>query len=283
MHAILKFGIIGLVVILCAALPTQARSEGSSVLFVSPNRLLIPSADKITEINVSNKSDVARRYDIEVVDQAMNDDGLTQRVETFEYSAKRMLRFVPKRFTLQPGERQTVRIMAQRPSDLADGDYHSHMLFREVPLSDLDKADLATERGTEKSAQFEVRALYGVAVPVIVQHGKIEAEMNLGAVNYIPASDGAPAHLAVELTRTGNAEASGHLKIEFQKEGSPAIALITGQWIPIYREQPKIARRIPLTALPNGESLSGGIVTLTLTRDQPPEGTDPVIVKTVRF
>lgn len=236
----------------------------STILFVSPSRVQISSGENVASINVANQSNEERRYDLTVVDQVMNADGLTSREETFEYSAKRMLRFVPKRFTLKPGERQIVRVMARRPDSLTDGDYHSHLLFREVPLGKQSKDDVEAERSQQK-VQFEIRALYGIAVPIIVQKGAISSDLDLGNAYYVPASDGAPAHLAVELNRTGNAEAAGRLYVEWMPTGGgEAVELINSLWVPVYREVDMLTKRIPLNNLPSGVNLSAGKVVITL-------------------
>jgi hypothetical protein len=67
----------------------------SSILFVAPHRIVIASHERIAVINVANKSNEILRYDLAMIDQVMNDQGLTQRRDNFEYSARRMLRFVP--------------------------------------------------------------------------------------------------------------------------------------------------------------------------------------------
>lgn len=248
-------------VLLLAPLSAFAQS---TILFVSPSRVQIASDENIASINVANQSEEERRYDLTVVDQVMNEDGLTSRKETFDYSAKRMLRFVPKRFTLKPGERQIVRVMARRPQDLPDGDYHSHLLFREVPLGQKSKADIEAER-SEQKVQFEIRALYGIAVPVIVQKGAISSDIDLGNAYYVPASDGAPAHLAVELERSGNAEGAGRLYVEYVPgEGGEPVEVTPSLWIPIYREVDTLTKRIPLANLPEGVNLSSGKIVLTL-------------------
>jgi hypothetical protein len=235
----------------------------SAILYVSPNRVTLAPQTDIAVLNVSNQSDEERRYDLTMVEQIMTNEGMTARVDQFEYSAKRMLRFVPKRFTLKPGERQTVRVMAKRPANLEDGDYHSHLLFREIPVGKQTKEELQAERSDENKAQFDIRAVYGVAVPIIVQKGTLSSEMHLGNASYVPAADGAPAHLAVELLRSGNAEASSRLLAVYHPASGEDVVLADNLWIPIYREVDNVTKRFPLDKISNG--LSGGKVSLTLT------------------
>lgn len=245
---------------LASAMPAWAQS---AILYVSPNRVTFSSDENIEVLNVSNQSEEERRYDLTVVEQVMTTEGLTQRLDQFEFSAKRMLRFVPKRFSLKPGERQTVRVMAKRPSDLSDGDYHSHLLFREIPVEAKSKAEIEAERSGNGKAQFDIRAVYGVAVPIIVQSGTIQSNLTIEGASYIPASDGAPAHLAVRLNRSGNAEASGRLVATYKPASGKAITLVDNLWVPVYREIDHVIKRFPLNQISGG--LRGGKVILTLT------------------
>lgn len=258
-----------------------AQNE-NSILFVAPNRVVIASKEDIAVVNVSNRSSEARRYDLTVVDQIMNAEGMTKRVDDFPYSAKRLLRFQPKRFTLQPGERQVIRIMARREKDLAAGDYHSHILFREVPLSIDDKKTMEQE-AKETKTQFEIRTLYGVAIPVIVQNGEISSKLELVEANYVPAADGMPDHIAVDLKRSGNAEASGILRVRFEKTGQAPININNDQWIPVYREVDNVTRRVPLNNMPKDLSLKGGKMIVEMFPGvSPTEGVEPTSLEPVR-
>ena len=249
----------------------------SSVLFVAPHRVVIKSDEKVEVVNVANKSDKTHRYDLTLIDQVMNDQGQTLRQDTFEYSVKRMVRFVPKRFTLKPGERQVVRIMVKRPADLADGDYHSHLLFREVPLSVEDKKDLKDERedSGEKKATFEIRALYGIAVPIIVQQGKLESDIALNDVKIVPASDKAPQSVSIDLTRSGNAEAAVQVAVKYVKPtGGDPVELTSPVWVRMYREVERVTKTIEMKDLPEGVKLAGGKLVVSLTKQAGTAGSE---------
>jgi hypothetical protein len=249
-----------------AAAPAAApvvKSEGS-VLFVAPNRLTITPDSRSDVLNVSNKSEEERRYDLMLIDQVMGPNGVTQRMETFNYSAKPMLKFQPKRFTLKPGESQVVRVVVERPAGQPDGDYHSHLLFREVPLSLKDKA--AQPEPAQKTVSFEIRTLYGIAIPVVVQTGKVSSDITLDDAKIGMAEDGKTRNLAVTFSRLGNAEAVGKFAIEYVAPGKQPVPVIDTQWLRIYHEVDKITRQFDLTYLP--ADAKGGKFVLTLVKDE---------------
>ena len=248
---------------------TQVSAAGGegAVLFVAPHRLIIPSTEKVSILNLSNKSNEARRYDLTIIDQVMDKNGVTQLKDTFDYSAKRMVKFVPKRFTLQPGEQQTVRVMVERPANLPDGDYHSHLLFREVPLSVKDKAQLEAERKAveQKSVSFEIRTLYGIGVPLVVQQGKIVEDLNLGDIKLGMMPDGKQRSLNIDFLRTGNSEAAAQLKAEYVQPGKAPVSVIDPQWVRVYREVDKISKDIPLKV---PEGAKGGKIVISLVKSE---------------
>lgn len=221
---------------------TMAQEQGS-ILYVSPSRVVIDPAEKIQTLTVSNRSAVERRYDISVIDQVMTEQGVTQRVDTFDYSAKRMLRFVPKRFTLKPGERQIIRVMVRRPADLADGDYHSHMLFREIPVQNKSPDQLMSDTPAGK-ASFEIKTLYGLAVPVVVEQGVVQADMQLVDAQILKNPDGPV--LAISMQRSGNGEASRYITADVISAGGQRTPLMPGQWVRMYREVDQISKMIDM-------------------------------------
>ena len=220
-----------------AAFGVATYATASTLLFIAPHRVVISPDQRTTEVTVANQSDYKRRYEISMIDSVMTETGATKRVDTFEYSAKRMVRYVPRAVILEPGERQTVRLMVRRPKDLADGDYHSHLLFREKPL----EQEKPQEGEKERKFSFEVGAQYGVAIPVIVQQGTVESAVKVAEVS--KHAEGKA--LTIKFDRQGNAEASAYLRA-FKVTGGTEVAISAPLWVRIYREVNSITRDVPL-------------------------------------
>lgn len=234
----LWFKVLGLAALLGGGFVADASAN--SLLFIAPHRVVIAPDQRTTEVTVANQSEAKRRYEITMIDSVMLETGATKRVDTFEYSAKRMVRYVPRAVELAPGERQTVRLMVRRPKDLADGDYHSHLLFREKAVEEPQAAD----GEKEQKFSFQVGAQYGVAIPVIVQQGTVESAVTVGDV---AKTEGPRAGLAVTFNRAGNAEAGAYLRV-FHVDGGTEKAISAPMWVRIYREVDSITRNIPLMA-----------------------------------
>jgi fimbrial chaperone protein len=255
---------------LLSAAPAGAAENEGSVLFVAPQRLVLGPADRVGVLNVENRSTQERRYDISIIEQVMGPDGVTQRADKAPYSIKSMVHYVPRRFSLKPAERQTVRIALSRPAGLADGDYHSHMMFREVPLEqpkDKPAPDApAADKPDGRTVTFDIQTLYGLGVPIVVQQGKIVSDMDLGEAKPGMAPDGKLHQVAVDFARSGNAEAVAKLKIDYVQDGKSPVPATTPQWIHMYHEVDKITKSIVLNTLP--PDARDGKLVISLIRDE---------------
>ncbi|MFH1157895.1 MAG: hypothetical protein V1721_03295 [Pseudomonadota bacterium] len=268
-HASLFILVFMLSVLTLGSSQVPAAGTEGAVLFVAPHRLIIAPDEKVSMLSISNKSSETRRYDLTLIEQVMDKTGVTQRKDTFDYSVKRMIKFMPRRFSLQAGEQQTVRVIVQRPENLPDGDYHSHLLFREVPLNVKDKAQLEEERKAaeeQKTVSFEIRTLYGIGVPVIVQQGTIVADLSLGDPKLVRTGDDKRSRLSLDFTRTGNSESAGLLKAEYVQTGKAPVPVMDPQWIRVYREVDQISRDFPLINIP--EDAKGGKIVVSLIKDE---------------
>lgn len=232
------------------------RPEGVvSVISVTPHRLVIPAGSKTGIVSVVNKSEKERRYTLRMADQVMDESGATWLQDGFIYSAAGMTKFVPKEFSVQPGQRQVVRVLVSRPEGLADGDYHSHLVFSEIQPGEEDKKEVGSKK-----------APYGIAMPLVIQQGRIDSAIAIGDVRLGGGVFGQPRLLTVELTRQGNAEATGKISARYLREGHAPVDLVRPQRVYLYREVKKIRREFRLSKLP--EDAAGGKIVVYLMRDE---------------
>lgn len=211
-----------------------------ALLFVSPLRVEMKPGEETSVITVTNKTDTTRRYRVELTDQVMNAEGVLETQETFPYSAKRMLRFMPRRVVLEAGQRQVVRIMARKPGDLPAGDYHTHLLFEEEKASaSLGKEVSAT--APAKGLVLDLGTTYGVAIPVVLQHGELSSSLVMTDVQVKRRADGQPSDILAAFQRNGNAEASGMLTVT-----TGDVNLVSPRRVRVYREVNDVVISLPL-------------------------------------
>ncbi len=210
-------------ILLCANLLMAAPAAASSLLF-SPTRITLKNGDQATVLKVKNISDEKLHYLIKIKDYVMSEDGVTSPVEHFPYSAKRHIRFAPTKLTLEPGERQAIRIMLKPRLDLPHGSYHSHMFFEEVMPTGAD--------GTEYIASDDVK--YVAALPVTIHFGKVESSIQITAAKHTQYPH--KHQLDIELSRSGNGQGYAVIENTYIDENGTETALSADIKRRIYRE-----------------------------------------------
>lgn len=236
-YSMVLWGVAALVLVMAGVVPVQA--EG--LLSVAPLRIFLSDTQTSEVLTLSNRSGKEQTFKVTMEDQVMHEDGNIVSMDDFPYSAKRMLRFMPRQITLQPGQRQTVRVMAIPPEGLAEGEYHTHLLFDEVIKQ---KTEEATELGASQPGfKMKMEAAHSVGIPLIYRHGKITAELTLKAGKLVVQKNNRPA-VQVTLERSGNGEASGQVRVV--EVGKEDVNLVPQRNMHVYREADKVTITLPM-------------------------------------
>ena len=107
--------------------------QASANLLINPTRVSLAHGERSTEITLINTSQVTNTYRMEWVEKQAKQGGgyddLTDEQAARFPTSSQMIRFSPRQVTLAPNERQTVRIAVRRPSDLAEGEYHTNVVM----------------------------------------------------------------------------------------------------------------------------------------------------------
>lgn len=255
-----KFTSVLLLCLTLAALAPLAQAQNVP-LFVSPQRVIISEDDRTASVSLTNKSDRPRKYQVILVDQAMGETGTTSIVDTFPFSAKRMLRYQPREVTIAAGQRQIVRLQVRRPQGLEAGDYHTHILFEEeeikAPIPDTDAPD-------EGAFAVKISTTYGLAIPVVIQQGEQTGSMAFHSVKLdVPATPETPKReLHLKLEHLGNSEALGNLEATFVDDTGETQSIIAPRNVRLYREVETANIAIPILAAYAASDLPPITVTL---------------------
>ena len=128
------------------------------IIFEGPKR-----ADFITLINESNKP---KTYRIVWREMTMDPQtGLRKKTDSeiaqTQYKVSDMVKYSPRRITVQPRQTQEIRLMLRRPNGLPDGEYRSHLLIREERQT---KNTVNNSGGN--ASNVDIRTLPGISLPV---------------------------------------------------------------------------------------------------------------------
>lgn len=218
------------VLILTLFVTTSVQAE--KVLFFSPTRVLLNDKDRVETISITNLSKYARSYNISVENLVMTEEGVTAQVEHFDYSAKRMLRFVPRKFDLQPNQRQTVRIMSRIPPDAGDGDYHAHLRF----LENISRGAALNEKPQEGNSSMQAYLSYAAAIPVVISHGRVETGVGMKDVRVETGEKRNDITVKMRVTRDGNGQGVAYFDTNYVAPSGTESTATVRRTAYIYRE-----------------------------------------------
>lgn len=198
-----------LALVLLTAFGSAPVRAGVGDLLVAPQRIVL-NGGRGTELILTNVGEEVATYRISVELKRMLPDGSIAAVaEPSPEQAKvqDMILYAPRRITLPPNQPQSIRVVARVPQGLPDGEYRVHMLFRAIPTP-----RPASPKDKEvKGIAFEIRPIYGVAIPVIVRLGNLQARAGIANVR-LTTDKGKPA-VALDLSRHGSRSTYGEVRV----------------------------------------------------------------------
>ncbi|MEM7170398.1 MAG: hypothetical protein AAF530_09515 [Pseudomonadota bacterium] len=246
---ILSLSSFALLFALMVGLPTGGMA-GPGDLLVSPVRVVMEGRDRSAELTLVNRSDETATYRITVENRRMREDGSFEEIQqarSDELLAEELVRYAPRRITLQPGTPQTIRLLLRKPRDLAEGEYRSHLMFRAVP-DEQAGTTLAQEEEDNDGISIRLIPIYGITIPVIVRHGDLQADVAVTDARLGMATSGSERPvLAVTLERSGARSVYGDITITAaSSDASDATVLAQIRGIAVYAPNARRVLEIPL-------------------------------------
>ncbi len=232
--------------LLIFVLPAQARID------IVPQKILIDSRERNGELTVLNLMNVPGTFRLAIENFKQDEKGVYEDIKKplhSNFDPKKIVRFSPRQFTIEPGGRQKIRLSLRKPADLPEGEYRFHIKAIRV-IQDEDRWN------TNPSA-VNITANIGVTIPVIVRHGNISAKASISNPKLVQASQTKTAkpeiHLNIE--RVGNSSTLGMLEVLWQPTGEKArrIGRITN--MNVFTDIDKRFVQMPLYEMPSGRGV----------------------------
>lgn len=251
-------GLLGLMTaalaVSCLAFAQPAQAQGAGDLVVSPTRVVLEGRTRSAQMGLVNKGSETATYRISVINMHMGEDGnMTEVAKPVgdQQFADDLFRYSPRQVTLEPGASQAIRLLLRKPKDLPDGEYRSHMMMRAVP----DNTGQSVE-STGNSASVRLIPVFGIAVPIIVRHGKVSYDMTLSDMAFVPGTAEQPLpKIRFKLNRTGNRSSYGDLTATLNADGKE---VVLSQIFRLAVYTPNPSRTVEMTLrVPDGVKLSG--------------------------
>ncbi len=155
-------------------------------LMLTPVRVILSGKKRAVSVHVNNMSTDSVRFIASLVTLRKDKNGNFYKpdVESKEEAMiKQMIRFSPKRGIIEGKGRQIVKMMVRKPKDLPPGEY---MTFLQL------STDQLTETfANSVSGDIELDIVVQSSFPVIIQHGKVNAEITPVSLLSVRPTDGA--------------------------------------------------------------------------------------------
>ena len=236
---------------LLLAAGSSAMAQGD--LLISPLRVIFDGAKKSQEISLANVGKDTATYAVSVVNIRMTENGSFEEItvpDSGQNFAGEYLRFFPRKVTLAPNEAQVVKVQLTKTTQLAPGEYRSHIYFRAVPneepVADKPKADSAKKadslafdkisdhpKGKDTGAiSIALKPIFGITIPIIIRVGDNNADVTLSDVSFSNTED--KPKISFTFNRMGAMSVYGDIKVEYMKPGSKPSQLKVIKGVGVY-------------------------------------------------
>ncbi len=234
------------------AVPAQASND----LLVAPTRVVLDDTKRMTEVVLNNIGEKTATYRVSLELKRMTPDGQLVDVaqpNNDQQKALEIISYAPRRVTLAPNQPQAIRIGIRAPADLPDGEYRAHMLFRAAPDTQPVAGD--SDKLPDRGFSIQLTPIYGITIPVIIRHGKLEASAALSNPRLETLADGP--QFSVDLARSGRASVYGEIRVLRDGQAEP---LFRARGLAVYPELEQ--RRATFSVTPELASKMKGRVTV---------------------
>ncbi|WP_435641143.1 fimbrial biogenesis chaperone [Micavibrio aeruginosavorus] len=207
----------GLCVTAAALVLTLAANDAQAIR-LTMKRVMFEGSQRTADLTIINNTAEEQVYRLGFKTMRMTQgDGL----ETLEdgvqdpalKSADSMVRFSPRRVTIPAGGSQQVRLMLNKPKDVADGEYRSHFWIR--PEAESAKFDPAPQDNAASGPSVQIKMLAGVTLPVFVRVGPMNVTATIA--NAKAERKGERIAVSMDINREGNRSLYGD--VEFTCNG----------------------------------------------------------------
>lgn len=226
--------------LIISGLPVTAQA--AERVDIVPRKIIMQSRDRSGEFTLLNTGDQDSTFRIEIINYRQDETGTYHPLDKPldpRFDPESVLRLSPRQFTIPQGGRQKVRFSLRKPADLPDGEYRFH-------ISSTRMAEYGPPALSGKGAAVGMTMNTGVAIPVIVRHGQVQASATLSDARYIAANANGKPELDFTINRRGNASLIGDAKAIINQDGKD-IVIGSLSNLNVFNENAKRLVKMPLS------------------------------------
>jgi len=171
-------------------------------IFIAPHAVFLAEGDRAGQVTLGNDTDHAEEVTVDLMFGYHDTDSLgTPFVRLVEDpspedpSAADWIRAFPRRLRLEPGDRQTVRLLANPPDDLPEGEYWARLIVAARG------ATLPIETG-DTAISVALDVVFRLVIPVTYRKGNVTTGVTLSSLQAAAIDDSLVVRMAAY--REGN-------------------------------------------------------------------------------
>jgi P pilus assembly chaperone PapD len=228
-----------------------ARSLAAQGVVVAPHAVYVDHRTRSASITLYNpgaepiEAGISFFFGYPVTDSAGNftliePDSITPDMP----AASRWVEAFPRRMSIPPLSRQTVRLLARPPAGLPDGEYWARVVVTARGGS-LPVSGVGDSSGIQVGLTFELRTI----LPLIYRKGAVRTGVRLASVTTKRRGDSL--EVRTRLTRQGTAAFTGMARGSLVDQSGKSVAVFSEPIAVYYEAEPSFA--LPVAALPAGQ------------------------------
>mgnify|MGYP002700388776 CR=1 FL=1 len=170
-------------------------------LLITPTRVVFDERNRNAEVTLLNASDTTKVYQILWKEmQQTSDGGYRETVDSTDEhkTASSMIRHSPRKVTIEPGKYQRIKLRYRMPTDLADGEYRSHLMMKVTDVGN----DLSGLTHEGKGAKLMLIPKLSFTIPILVRKGEVNPVTDIAGVTLNTQNSEGP-KLVIDVSRTG--------------------------------------------------------------------------------
>ncbi|WP_067214801.1 fimbrial biogenesis chaperone [Marinomonas gallaica] len=165
-------------------------------LLISPVRSVLSERDRTQVITLINTGNETRSYRVEWRQLIAVPEGgyreYTEEEKKRIAGLEKIVRVTPKQVSLQPGQRQSVKVLLRKPESLAEGEYRSHLSFVALPLN-------SAQENNQSETSLKLQLLMSYSMPVIYRVGSVFVNPQITDISLVHKKQTGTTNIKVDL------------------------------------------------------------------------------------
>lgn len=213
-------------------------------LLIHPTRVNLTPDLRTFVITVGNTANVEATYELSWAEKRALPQGgyesLDGNEEEAVNSVSEMVRFSPRRVTLKPGERQSIKLLLRRARGLSKGEFRSHLLFKAVPNNN------AASNFASQSTGMKVNVVLNFAIPVALQVGDYDASISIESASIEMNKKSGSGVVKTTFTRGGIHSTWGDTEAYWKPNGGKEVLLAKSGGVNVWAEINSLTQKLTL-------------------------------------